>query len=171
MFCARIRPRNLARNSPDPQTAVCIDWQADVSEQSNRFDALKVYEQGKHRRYSLLFAVSGGAFALTRYERVLGKLGLPELSVGMAIFATVMVLDIEAFGVRMRKEDETLFSGIGRGVLLTIGFLIVTGWMLTGFGSESAAWGSMIYVVIVGALTAYRYIYEPDRNGGGKSSR
>ena len=29
-------------------------------------DALELYENGKHRRYSLLFSVNGGAFAIAK---------------------------------------------------------------------------------------------------------
>jgi hypothetical protein len=56
-------------------------------------DAFRVYEEGKHRRYSLLFSVNGGAFVVARLlldgqsdlanPIVLGRLSLPALSYGM----------------------------------------------------------------------------------------
>src|SRR6188768_2275780 len=73
-------------------------------------DAMDHYENGKHRRYSLLFAANGGAFAVARLmggeifssHRVLGRLTLFELSVGMALFTAVMTYDIFIFGEKMR---------------------------------------------------------------------
>ena len=79
----------------------------------------QAYEDGKHRRYSLLFAVNGGAFAAARLLAapaaaattanatgvagvVLGNLHLEHLALGMARFTTVMAVDIDAFGRRMK---------------------------------------------------------------------
>ncbi|MFL5492904.1 MAG: hypothetical protein ACJ8DC_00825, partial [Gemmatimonadales bacterium] len=55
-------------------------------------DSFKSYEDGKHRRYTLLFAVNGGAFAIAKLyaeknaPAVLGQLSLRELSLGMFAF-------------------------------------------------------------------------------------
>src|SRR4051794_14013698 len=76
------------------------------------------YESGKHRRYELLFAVNGGAFALAKlfpdYAQFepskqeaamafLGRLSLDDLALGMIAFTLIMVFDIAAFGVGMRN--------------------------------------------------------------------
>jgi len=37
-----------------------------ASEENQAPDSLKYYEDRKHRRYSLLFAVNGGAFAIAK---------------------------------------------------------------------------------------------------------
>src|SRR5260370_7817417 len=62
------------------------------------------YEKGKHRRYTLLFSVNGGAFAVAKLlvgaegkSTVLGQLTLPELSWGMILFTVIMIPDIYAF--------------------------------------------------------------------------
>lgn len=99
----------------------------------------KEYEEGKHRRYSLLFAVNGGAFALAklfaepRAATILGNLTLQHLAVGMVVFSIVMGIDLFAFGMKMRKYVADAFQPIGMIVLILIVFLISTGWMLAAF--------------------------------------
>ena len=96
-------------------------------------DKLTLYEDGKHRRYSLLFSVNGGAFAIAKLlvgaeekpATVLGQLTLPELSWGMILFTAVMVADIYAFGYKMRKDFALkVFATIGKVVLISIGLLV-----------------------------------------------
>jgi hypothetical protein len=74
---------------------------------SDLFDdrLLKSYEDGKHRRYTLLFAVNGGAFAVAKLlgeegAAGVGKLTMDHLAVGMLLFTTVMSLDIFALAGR-----------------------------------------------------------------------
>lgn len=103
-------------------------------------EALELYENGKHRRYSLLFSVNGGAFAIAKIlagqGNVLGGLSLKELSIGMVLFTVVMVWDIFEFGRRSRKEPiPDVFSRAGKAVLLLLGALICIGWLLVGFGA------------------------------------
>jgi len=103
-------------------------------------DALELYENGKHRRYGLLFSVNGGAFAIAKIlagqGNVLGGLSLKQLSIGMALFTVVMVWDIFEFGRRSKKEPiPDVFSPAGKIVLLVIGALICIGWLLVGFGA------------------------------------
>jgi hypothetical protein len=105
-------------------------------------EANKLYEDGKHRRYELLFAVNGGAFAIAKLigEKKLqvGNLSLPQLAAGMILFTIVMVFDIYMFGDkwhRLSKEIEThqgneLFGWPGRVVLILIGLLLCAGWTL-----------------------------------------
>ena len=102
-------------------------------------DALELYENGKHRRYGLLFSVNGGAFAIAKIlagqGNVLGGLSLRQLSVGMVLFTVVMVWDIFEFGRRSRKEPiPDVFGGVGKTVLLLLGALICAGWVLVGIG-------------------------------------
>lgn len=105
-------------------------------------DALELYENGKHRRYSLLFSVNGGAFAIAKIfteqsNQILGGLSLRKLSIGMVLLTAAMVWDIFEFGRRSRKEPiPKVFGGVGKIVLLLLGFLICAGWSLVGFGAH-----------------------------------
>jgi hypothetical protein len=111
----------------------------------------KAYEDGKHRRYELLFAVNGGAFAVAKFAAdpksgfVLGGLSLLWLSVGMVMFTAAMVTDIFLFGELMRStlpldafnpdgDTVAVFAWPGKGVLITIGVLICFGWLFAAFG-------------------------------------
>lgn len=98
------------------------------------------YEDGKHRRYGLLFAVSGGAFTIAKLfgdnsfqSTVLGNLTLSQLSLGMVLFTIIMVVDI--FLIRRKNAEAdartlwlarqacpnldrvTHFSGMGIGIV------------------------------------------------------
>ncbi|HEY4368906.1 MAG TPA: hypothetical protein VGN07_16850 [Steroidobacteraceae bacterium] len=107
-------------------------------------EAFELYENGKHRRYSLLFAVNGGAFAVAKLlsgaageaaERsaVLGNLSLFELSIGMALFTALMIVDIFLFGARMRAQFLPDAFGLpGKLVLILLGILQCSGWLLIG---------------------------------------
>jgi hypothetical protein len=104
-------------------------------------DATELYETGKHRRYSLLFSVNGGAFAIVKLLTgesgkpgvVLGNLTLKELSVGMVALTAMMIWDIYAFGEKMRKTYlERDFGPQGKAVLLVLGVLLCAGWLLAG---------------------------------------
>lgn len=106
-------------------------------------EAFKLYEDGKHRRYTLLFSVNGGAFAIAKLlldpkpvqgeaAHAIGNLTLTELSLGMAAFTAIMVLDIYLFGEKMRKKLPDAFSWQGKLVLLAIGLLICAGWLRAG---------------------------------------
>ena len=93
------------------------------------------YEDGKHRRYKLLFAVNGFAiakmFADKNTAAVLGNLSLHQLSLGMIVFTVVMVADIFMFGEKMRKAYlPEAFGWQGKTVLILIGALICAGWFL-----------------------------------------
>lgn len=104
-------------------------------------DAYKLYEDGKHRRYSLLFSVNGGAFAVAKLLTgepgksgvVLGDISLSQLSLGMVLFTVVMIWDIFTFGLKMRESYLRGAFGIqGKIVLLSLGVLLCLGWFLVG---------------------------------------
>ena len=104
-------------------------------------EALEYYENGKHRRYSLLFAVNGGAFAVAKLLTgepgksavVLGSLSIQQLSVGMALFTALMVWDIYVFGEKVRTTYlDSAFGKQGKAVLILLGALQFTGWLLVG---------------------------------------
>jgi hypothetical protein len=131
---------------------------------------LKAYEDGKHRRYELLFAVNGGAFAVaTLSHEKLENLGLTEVAVGLIIFTVVMEFDIAAFGYAMRKRvgDSTLnawegvFSRIGQGVLWAL-CLIIVGWLLVWKvgkvvpGFDWTLWGGVVVAVFLAFAPIWR---------------
>jgi hypothetical protein len=104
-------------------------------------EALELYENGKHRRYSLLFAVNGGAFAIAKLSVgesgkpavVLGSLTLQELAFGMALFTAFMVGDIYVFGHNMRVTYlPNSFQWQGKAVLIMLGALQFFGWLIVG---------------------------------------
>jgi hypothetical protein len=112
----------------------------------NSMDAINLYEDGKHRRYNLLFAVNGGAFALATFlvekglaggASIVGGLRLDMLATGMAAFSVVLIYDIWAFGDRMSAKESGLFGRPGRVVLLLLGGLLAGAWGLVGFGGGS----------------------------------
>ena len=107
----------------------------------------KEYEDGKHRRYGLLFSVNGGAFAVAKVlfdpnaKTVLGALSLTQLAVGMILFTVVMVTDIFLFGRNLRSTlpcdpkdpastTTELFAVRGQVVLALLGALLAAGWAL-----------------------------------------
>ena len=105
-------------------------------------DAFELYENGKHRRYSLLFSVNGGAFAIAKLLTgepgksgvVLGELRLADLSIGMIVFTIGMVCDLYAFGSKMRNNYQLAdaFGLPGKIVLILLGILLCAGWSLVG---------------------------------------
>ena len=111
-------------------------------------EAHDLYENGKHRRYSLLFAVNGGAFAIAKLlvgdsskpGIVLGSLALHDLSIGMALFTALMVWDIYVFGHNMRISYlPKAFQWQGQAVLVALGALQFIGWLLVGASRSPCA--------------------------------
>jgi len=137
----------------------CVDWQVtELKDHVQKTDpgVTKIYEDGKHRRYALLFAVNGGAFAVAKLlvdpdkiPAVAGNLRLEHLAVGMAAFTAVMGVDIDAFGRRMRKREADLYGRVGVSVLVSIGSLLIAGWMMVGFGTLRAMLAVGAYVAIL----------------------
>lgn len=108
--------------------------------------SFQAYEDGKHRRYELLFAVNGGAFALAKLladrtrRQAVGNLSLPHLSMGMILFTVLMVMDIFMFGHTMRtKYLPDQFATVGKTVLVLLGLLICAGWFLVAWNHEDEA--------------------------------
>jgi hypothetical protein len=105
-------------------------------------ERLNLYENGKHRRYTLLFSVNGGAFAVAKLltggegkaATVLGHLTLAQLCWGMVFFTIAMMADIFFFGYKMKRDDSPIdvFGLPGQLVLLSVGLLICGGWFLVG---------------------------------------
>ncbi len=106
-------------------------------------EVFKAYEDGKHRRYSLLFSVNGGAFAIANVlsekpadSVVMGNLHVQQLAVGMLAFTVVMIFDIYTFADKMKRLQGNfkpeIFKPQGKVVLVLIGTLICLAWLLGG---------------------------------------
>lgn len=99
-------------------------------------DVSSLYLEGKMKRYSLLFSVNGGAFAIVQFSdkmETLGNLGKFGLPLGLVIFTILMTADIWLWGADMRKKyGRILFRPLGQTILLMIGALLVAGWLLIG---------------------------------------
>ena len=111
-------------------------------------EALDYYENGKHRRYTMLFAINGGAFAVakllvgesTKTAIVLGSLTIQQLAIGMMLCTCIVVWDIFAFGERVRTMYlERAFQRQSKFVLLLLGGLLFTGWLLVAGVSHGGA--------------------------------
>jgi hypothetical protein len=114
-----------------------------LSKSTDKLDGLRTYIDGKMRRYNLLFTVNGGIFAIAKLlsdpenEKILGGLTLQMLAVGAAAFTFLMCLDIWYWGDMMRRDffgDTQVFGRPGRVILVSLGALLITGWLLAAFG-------------------------------------
>jgi len=104
----------------------------------NDLESLNVYMDGKMKRYTLLFSVNGGAFAvgqfLLRPESADLRAGLPlrYLAEGAIIFTAIMTVDIWLFGQMMRERfaGNAAFTWAGKALLVLISLLLMGGWFL-----------------------------------------
>jgi hypothetical protein len=114
------------------------------------WDIFSAYESGKNRRYGLLFAANGGAFALIGFlagdARMLvappiafwAFIIIPAL---MLVFSWKMCNDIFTFGTMMREWDQRLFGKEGQSLLAYIRWLFIVGWVSAIVAAiTSAAW-------------------------------
>jgi hypothetical protein len=96
-----------------------------------------LYLEGKMKRYSLLFQVNGGAFAIAKLldgPKPPGGLGIAALSLGAVVFSVVMTADIWLWGASMRNtHGAKLFRPVGQAILLMIGALLCSAWVLVGW--------------------------------------
>jgi hypothetical protein len=110
-------------------------------------DIIEIYEEGKHRRYGLLFAVNGAAFAIGKLLTgdpksgpvVLGGMTVETLALAMILFSMIMTFDIYKFGERMKKLDRDLFQWPGQLVLAAFLILLAGGWSIVGFVSPTGS--------------------------------
>jgi hypothetical protein len=146
-----------------------------MSEEFQRIkDAYTLYEAGKKRRYDLLFAVNGGAFAIAQLlnnssDKALGGLSLSDLAIGMAIFTILMTYDIYAFGEKMRDRHlpGEVFGPAGKAVLRLIGLLIVSGWLLVAINFQfPKAIFVILFVIVAIALFYLDRWYPPWKRKG-----
>ena len=111
-----------------------------ATQRSNKdiLERLDIYVEGKMKRYSLLFGVNGGAFAIVQLladqsKQLPGQLTLPSLAIGVIVFTAVMTADIWMWGQLMRRDGlagSLAFTVFGKIILLLIAGLIISGWVL-----------------------------------------
>lgn len=109
-------------------------------------EALKAYTDGKMQRYTLLFAVNGGAFAVGEF--VLGRGGpnapallpIEFLADGAIVYTALMTVDIWLYGQMMREKfvGSAAFSVAGKALLLLISLLLMGGWYLVSLTATGA---------------------------------
>ena len=106
---------------------------------SERLEALGTYIDGKIKRYNLMFAVNGGAFALGKLIKtsatanILGGLSLTHLATGAIAFTFLMWFDIWLWGESMRKGyfgGKEVFQWRGKAILCLLSSLLIAGWLL-----------------------------------------
>jgi len=99
-----------------------------------------LYLEGKMKRYSLLFQVNGGAFAIAKLldaPEPPGGLGIAALSLGALVFSVLMTADIWLWGAGMRNTySARIFRPVGQSILLMIGALLCSAWVLVGWSGE-----------------------------------
>jgi hypothetical protein len=117
-----------ARDSSEEAAAT----EAAQSEKPPDRDDSKLYLEGKMQRYSLLFSVNGGVFAVVQFLKPSTlAIDIGALSVGAALFTVLMVSDIWLWGTDMRRQHgRAMFRPVGQFILLMIGALLVSGWFV-----------------------------------------
>lgn len=109
-----------------------------LHEDTQKLDGLRTYIDGKMRRFSLLFSVNGGAFAIAKLITgndqavVLGHLKVSYLAAGSIIFTVLIVIDIYLWAQKMKEEflGNLAFGIAGKAILLSLGILIISAWLL-----------------------------------------
>lgn len=147
---------------------------------SAAFDPLKTIEtyiDGKMRRYTLLFAVNGGAFAIAQLFKdqgnspSLGALSVEALAIGAVLFSWLMWIDIWAWGEMMRRYFNTLcpkaersklglevFTYAGKAILTLLVLLVTGGWLLAANSCYAVAVSTISLGVVVGLVEGAKYL-------------
>ena len=119
---------------------------AALSRPSERLEGLNIYVTGEMKRYYLLFAVNGGAFAIAKLlgepqaGAAVGGLSLTALASGCIVFTALMWRDIYAFGELMRLQffgGKDVFQEGGKLILACLCVLLILGWLLAAFGPHA----------------------------------
>ena len=107
-----------------------------------RLTGMNTYIEGKMKRYSLMFSVNGGAFAIAKLfdqdntQRILGGLSLKALAIGAILFTVLVWRDIYLFGDMMKREffgGQLVFQRQGIWILNALCILVIIGWLLAAF--------------------------------------
>lgn len=106
---------------------------------------LGTYIDGKMKRYNLMFAVNGGAFAVAKLMAETGKAGdsillgnlrLWHLAIGAILFTVMMGIDIYLWGKMMKDKflGDAAFNAPGKIILVLLCGLLVSAWALVASG-------------------------------------
>jgi hypothetical protein len=108
---------------------------------TERLSGMNTYIEGKMRRYSLMFSVNGGAFAIAKLfaqgnTQILGGLSLRPLAIGAIFFTLLVWRDIYLFGDMMKREffgGHLVFQPPGIRILHALCSLVIIGWLVVAF--------------------------------------
>lgn len=111
---------------------------------TKHWEVFSLYQEGKMKRYGLLFSVNGGAYAVVTWvaehpETARGaappftRVAI-AVSLAASLFTALMFVDVWMFG-RMMKDNApddglTYFGGHGKAVLATIAAILTGAWMV-----------------------------------------
>ena len=123
-----------------------------------RLDLERTYIDGKMRRFYLLFAVNGGAFAIVQLAKgeeglkFIGNINISILSAGVMLFTALMLIDLWVYarGIRNMESrwikqkaidgndngDPRVFSAYGKCIILGMWVLLSGGWFLAAGGEN-----------------------------------
>jgi hypothetical protein len=160
----------------DPSASRQLQGAASLADpQQLRLDFERTYLDGKMRRYSLLFAVNGGSFAILKLFSTDGGFELPGaitkemIAAGAIVFTILMLADLWAYASGMRRLEVCWvacekvsarpdvrvgsFTWRGRLILLGMSTLIVSGWTLAALQNgeilDYFLLADLIYIVAV----------------------
>jgi hypothetical protein len=159
----------------------------DLPSSALKSELYNVYQDGKMKRYSLLWAVNGGAFAILKFSLEQstpagqGSCDAPagtslindavlfdQLPAALIAFTLLIFFDIWKFGWMMRRQglDQYAFQCAGQFILIAMSALIATGWTLIGALQETTAsrpWmAGAVLLVWCGLILAIGLASEPD---------
>ena len=135
--------------------------------EKDKLQALNTYIDGKIKRYNLMFAVNGGAFALaklldTKEGRILGQLTPKHLAIGAVAFTFLMWFDIWLWGENMRVgyfNGKEVFQWRGKAILSLLASLLIIGWLLAEFDLKTVI---LVFtsLLVVGGFLLYHHAKE-----------
>ena len=136
--------------------------------EKGNLQALNTYIDGKIKRYNLMFAVNGGAFALAKLldakeGRILGQLTPKHLAIGAIAFTFLMWFDIWLWGENMRVgyfNGKEVFQWRGKAILSLLASLLIIGWLLAEFDLMTVI---LVFasLLVVGGFLLYHHAKEP----------
>lgn len=131
-------------------------------------EAMNTYIDGKMKRYTLLFAVNGGAFAIAQLApEVLNSLSRGHLAAGAILFTVLMYADIWAFGTMMRDRfiPELAFKRAGQAILILMATLLIGAWSLA-LSQDLRLCALAFTAGIAGLLVARAWVDREARRAG-----
>jgi hypothetical protein len=164
MDAAGARPRE---GTEPPEAAMFAD-------PKDQLQAQGTYIDGKMKRYNLLFAVNGGAFALAQLLNggqagALGGLTVRHIAMGAILFTVVMAVDIALFALMMKRRylGELAFNRPGQVILALLALLNLAGWSMVDPRLLAAPAAVLAAAGFAFVLTSQRAAaHEPARAAG-----